>query len=125
MASGVYSVIAILNYVTQITTVADIPGTVEGNPVFAYHDAFNPNTAEVAELKSRYRAGTVGDVEVKEKLTIVLNNFLDPIRERRAYYEAQPNLVKEALAAGSEHARRVGAETMAEVREAMRINYLG
>ena len=63
---------------------ADIPGTVEGNPVFIYHDVFNPNKAEVEDLKTRYREGRVGDVEVKEKLTVALNNFLDPIRERRA-----------------------------------------
>ena len=62
---------------------ADIPGTVEGNPVFIYHDDFNPDQAEVEDLKVRYRAGTVGDVEVKERLTGVLNAFLDPMRERR------------------------------------------
>ena len=63
---------------------ADIPGTVEGNPVFTYHDAFNPNTEEVEDLKARYRAGKVGDVEVKTKLAAALNARLDPIRERRA-----------------------------------------
>ena len=63
---------------------ADIPGTVEGNPVFIYHDAFNPNMAEVDDLKARYRAGKVGDVEVKTKLAAALNAHLDPIRERRA-----------------------------------------
>ena len=63
---------------------ADIPGTVEGNPVFIYHDAFNPNMAEVDDLKARYRAGKVGDVEVKTKLANALNAHLDPIRERRA-----------------------------------------
>ena len=68
---------------------ADIPGTVEGNPVFQYHDAFNPNKAEVEDLKERYRLGKVGDVEVKEKLVLALNAFLDPIRERRAKYESQ------------------------------------
>jgi tryptophanyl-tRNA synthetase len=63
---------------------ADVPGTVEGNPVFTYHDAFNPNTAEVDDLKARYRAGKVGDVEVKRKLADALNIYLEPIRERRA-----------------------------------------
>ena len=63
---------------------ADIPGTVEGNPVFIYHDAFNPDTAEVDDLKERYRAGKVGDVEVKTKLAKALNAYLDPIRARRA-----------------------------------------
>ena len=63
---------------------ADIPGTVEGNPVFMYHDAFNPNKEEVEDLKARYRAGKVGDVEVKTKLAAAINTMLDPIRERRA-----------------------------------------
>jgi len=72
---------------------ADIPGQVEGNPVFIYHDAFNPNTAEVDDLKERYQAGTVGDVEVKEKLATALNNFLDPMRERRDHYESQTSTV--------------------------------
>ena len=63
---------------------ADIPGTVEGNPVFLYHDAFNQDRDEVADLKERYRAGRVGDVEVKEKLAAAVNAFLDPMRERRA-----------------------------------------
>src|SRR5918996_1667944 len=57
---------------------ADIPGTVEGNPVFIYHDVFNPNTEEVEDLKFRYREGKVGDVEVKEKLALAINRFLDP-----------------------------------------------
>ncbi len=74
---------------------ADIPGTVEGNPVFDYHDAFNLDRAEVEELKARYRAGKVGDVEVKEKLIVSLNAFLDPIRERRAKYESQSGLADE------------------------------
>src|SRR4029077_4753697 len=61
---------------------AAIPGSVEGNPVFTYHDAFNPNTAEVDDLKERYRAGKVGDVEVKTKLANALNAYLDPVAER-------------------------------------------
>ena len=60
------------------------PGHVEGNPVVLYHDVFNPNREEVADLKERYRRGAVGDVDVKQKLAAVLNTFLDPIRERRA-----------------------------------------
>ena len=54
------------------------PGHVEGNPVFAYHDAFNPDTDEVVELKRRYVAGNVGDVEVKQRLVAALNTFLGP-----------------------------------------------
>ncbi len=100
------------------------PGHVEGNPVFMYHDAFNPDHAEVQDLKDRYVAGKVGDVEVKQKLALALNEFLDPIRERRAHYQSRPDLVKEALATGSAHARRVAEQTMAEVRDALRLNYL-
>jgi tryptophanyl-tRNA synthetase len=100
------------------------PGHVEGNPVFMYHDAFNPDIDEVNDLKERYVAGKVGDVEVKQKLAKALNAFLDPIRERRAHYEARPNEVREALAKGTAHSKRVAEQTMAEVRSAMRIGYL-
>jgi tryptophanyl-tRNA synthetase len=99
------------------------PGTVEGNPVFIYHDAFNPNTAEIADLKERYRAGKVGDVEVKTKLAKALNEFLEPIRERRARYEANPGLVQEVLAKGIRRMQGEAAETMGLVREAMALNY--
>ncbi len=102
---------------------ADIPGTVEGNPVFVYHDALNPNTAEVDDLKARYRAGKVGDVEVKTKLANALNTHLDPIRERRAAILAKPAHLREMLFEGSRRARVVAAETMTRVREAMKISY--
>jgi tryptophanyl-tRNA synthetase len=100
------------------------PGHVEGNPVFMYHDAFNPDTAEVQDLKDRYVVGKVGDVEVKQRLARALNAFLDPMRERRAHYQAHPELVREALAAGTGHAKKVAEQTMAEVRAALRLNYL-
>ena len=102
---------------------ADIPGTVEGNPVFMYHDAFNPDVAEVEDLKARYRAGKVGDVEVKMKLANALNAYLDPIRERRAAALANPGRLKEILFEGSKKARTVAAGTMERVREAMKIAY--
>ena len=102
---------------------ADIPGTVEGNPVFIYHDAFNPNIAEVDELKARYRAGKVGDVEVKMKLAQALNAHLDPIRERRASALARPGYLRDVLFEGSARARVVAAETMSRVRDAMKISY--
>ncbi len=98
---------------------ADIPGKVEGNPVFIYHDAFNDDQAEVADLKERYRAGKVGDVEVKKKLAAAINRFLDPIRARRAELETQPRIVEEVLAAGSERARQEAAETLRLMKEAM------
>jgi tryptophanyl-tRNA synthetase len=102
---------------------ADIPGTVEGNPVFTYHDAFNANTEEVDDLKARYRAGKVGDVEVKTKLANALNVRLGPIRERRAALLARPERLKEILFAGSARAQTVARATMARVRDAMKISY--
>ena len=101
---------------------ADIPGRVEGNPVFEYHDAFNPDIAQVDEFKTRYREGTVGDVEVKLALAEALNNFLDPIREKRAHYEQNMGLVEDALMSGIAHTRVIAAETMRMVRDAMRIS---
>lgn len=106
-------------YTDPNRTRADIPGRVEGNPVFAYHDAFNPDQEEVDDLKNRYRQGKVGDVEVKQKLARALNAFLDPIRERRACYEAQPGLVKEIIVSGTQRMRQEALETMRLVREAM------
>jgi len=86
------------------------PGHVEGNPVFMYHDAFNPDAEEVDDLKQRYRRGAVGDVEVKERLTRALNSFLDPLRERRARYAADRGLVRDALEQGTKPgARRFGS----------------
>ena len=102
---------------------ADIPGTVEGNPVFTYHDAFNPDADEVEDLKTRYRAGAVGDVEVKRKLARALNAVLDPLRERRAEVLARPGRVREILMDGSLRARRIARETMEQVREAVGLAY--
>jgi len=98
---------------------ADIPGTVEGNPVFTYHDVFNPDKAAVEALKERYRAGSVGDVEVKEKLAQALNAFLDPMRERRARYEADRGFVDHLLVAGTDRARQEAQTTLIEVKKAM------
>ena len=102
---------------------ADVPGTVEGNPVFIYHDAFNPNKAEVEELKDRYRAGKVGDVEVKTKLAAAVNALLDPIRARRAETLRRPGYLKDVLVEGSRRARAVAQETMARVRDAVKLSY--
>ena len=103
---------------------ADIPGTVEGNPVFLYHDAFNPDAAEVDDLKARYRAGKVGDVEVKQKLARAINAMLEPMRERRAKIVARPGFAREVLMEGSRRARAVADETMERVREAVKLRYV-
>jgi tryptophanyl-tRNA synthetase len=95
------------------------PGHIEGNPVFLFHDAFNPDTAMVEELKERYRAGRVGDVEVKQRLAEALNAFLDPIRERRRFFEQQPDDIERMLREGTARAREAARRTMAEVRGAM------
>jgi tryptophanyl-tRNA synthetase len=110
----------VMNMYTDPTRVrADIPAEPEGNPVFQYHDAFNPNQAEVNDLKERYRQGKVGDVEVKKKLYAALENFLAPQRERRARYAANPNITNEILAAGAAKVRPISEETVRMAREAM------
>src|SRR5437764_4142468 len=99
------------------------PGHVKGNPVFVYHDAFNDNADEVHDLKTRYTKGKVGDIEVKQKLVVALNQFLDPIRERRAEFERKPSLLEDVLAEGSRRARIEARETLGVAREAMGLNY--
>ena len=108
------------------------PGKVEGNTVFTYLDAFSrpehfakylPEYASLDELKAHYRRGGLGDVKVKRLLIAILNEMLDPIRERRHYYEARIGEVYDILREGSEKARAAAAETLAEVRAAMKINY--
>jgi tryptophanyl-tRNA synthetase len=100
---------------------ADIPGRVNGNPVFVYHEAFNDDEEEVAELKERYRRGKVGDSEVKHRLAKAINRFLDPIRMRRAQYAQQPALVEEILMRGNRRMLKESEETMTLVREAMEL----
>jgi tryptophanyl-tRNA synthetase len=102
---------------------ADIPGTVEGNPVFIYHEAFNDDRAEVEDLQARYRAGAVGDVEVKTKLAAAVNRVLAPIRERRQAALARPGDLREILFEGSRRARRIAQDTMARVRDAVKLSY--
>ena len=99
------------------------PGTIEGNVAFVYHDLFNDDKAEVEDLKERYVQGKVGDVEVKKKLAVALNTFLEPMRERRARFEAQPDLVDDVIAAGNRVMADVARETMEQVREAMGLTY--
>jgi tryptophanyl-tRNA synthetase len=100
------------------------PGTVEGNPVFIYHDIFNPDTAQIDDFKERYRVGQVGDVEVKKALVKAINNFLDPIRERRRFLEQRPDDVIDILRKGAGRARPIAQDTVAQAREAMGLTSL-
>ena len=108
------------------------PGKVEGNTVFTYLDAFSrpehfsrylPEYSSLEELKAHYRRGGLGDVKVKRLLIAILNEMLDPIRERRRYYEERIEWVYDVLHKGSETAREEAARTLHDVREAMKINY--
>ena len=98
---------------------ADVPGAIEGNPVFTFHETFNDDRAEVDDLKTRYRLGQVSDVEVKQKLARALNRFLDPLRARRAEYESRPSFVDDILEAGASRVRPIARETLRMAREAM------
>jgi tryptophanyl-tRNA synthetase len=98
---------------------ADIPGKVEGNPVFIYHDVFNTNKAEVEDLKERYRAGKVGDVEVKHKLAAAINGFLDPIREKRSEFENKSGFVDEVIYNGTMVMREEARQTLSAMKKAM------
>lgn len=95
------------------------PGTVEGNPVFIFHDVFNTNKNEVEDLKKRYREGQVGDVEVKEKLAAALNIFLDPIREKRKHFAEDKGLVEQIIYEGTQKMIEVSNETVKEMRSVM------
>lgn len=108
------------------------PGKIEGNTVFTYLDAFSteehfakflPDYANLDELKAHYQRGGLGDVKVKKFLNNVLQDVLEPIRERRHYWEQRIPEVYEILRAGSKEAEAAAATTLHDVREAMRINY--
>ena len=103
---------------------ASDPGHVEGNPVFAYLDAFDRDLVEVAELKNRYRAGSIGDVAVKRRLAEVMNTELSPLREKRAQLAAHPERVLEILGDGTSKARPIAQKTMEEVSEKMGLKIL-
>jgi len=95
------------------------PGDVEGNPVFAYLEAFDPDSDCVSDLKEKYRAGRIGDVALKRHLADVLDAILTPIRERRASWERRRNEVREMLLSGTERARAVVGNTLREVLAAI------
>ena len=98
---------------------ASDPGTVEGNVVFTYLDAFDEDRAGVAALKAHYRRGGLGDMAVKQRLEAILQNVLAPIRERRASYASNPEYVLELLREGTKKARAVTAATLEEVRSGL------
>ncbi|MBN2049857.1 MAG: tryptophan--tRNA ligase [Spirochaetales bacterium] len=98
---------------------ADIPGTVEGNPVFIYHDIFNPDKEEVADLKDRYTRGAVGDVEVKEKLALAINTFLEPLRGRRREFAERKGFVDQVIYDGTMRMREEARETVTAMKKAM------
>ena len=106
-------------YTDPNRTSSDVPGKVEGNPVFIYHDAFNTNKEEVEDLKERYRKGKVGDVEVKDKLSLAINTFLEPIRERRLKYEKDVSLLNDIIMEGNRKLKEEAHITLSLVSEAM------
>lgn len=101
------------------------PGKVEENPIFLYLDAFDPDRAEVANLKEQYERSGLGNKLLKDRLTTVLEDFLGPVRARRAEYEANMGRVREALEHGTKRYRTLACETMALVRDALDLDYLG
>lgn len=98
---------------------ADDPGHIEGNVLFEYFDAFDKNKEEVKKLKEEYKKGKIGDVPLKKKLGEVINEFLEPIREKRKEYESNPKLVEKVLEEGIEKTRKEAGETMRMVKEAI------
>jgi tryptophanyl-tRNA synthetase len=101
------------------------PGIVEENPIFLYLDAFDPDTDTVAQMKDDYAKSGMPNKILKDRLTDVLQTKLDPIRERRAKYEQNMPLVREAVEAGTKRMRVIAAETMKMVRDALDLDYLG
>ena len=108
------------------------PGHIEGNTVFTYLDAFSrsehferylPDYANLDELKEHYQRGGLGDVKVKKFLNNIIQEELEPIRQRRKEYEKDIPEIYEILRKGSEEARKVAAQTLSEVKSAMKINY--
>src|SRR5258706_14152619 len=93
------------------------------NPLWAFHDAFNPDKAWVAEQQEAYRAGKVGDVVIKRKLVEVLNTLLEPIRSRRKQYESRPADVMDALRVGTIKANELAEETLWLAKKAMKQDY--
>ena len=104
-------------------TSPDIPGKVEGNPVFIYHDIFNQNKAEVDEFKERYKKGKIGDVEVKKSLAKNINLFLEPIRERRSQLKKNRGEIFDIIMDGSTRARKLAKENIDRIKDSMKISF--
>ena len=104
-------------------TSPDIPGKVEGNPVFIYHDIFNQNKAEVDEFKERYKKGKIGDVEVKKSLAKNINLFLEPIRERRSQVKKNRSEIFDIIMDGSTRARKLAKENIDRIKDSMKISF--
>jgi tryptophanyl-tRNA synthetase len=101
----------------------DLPGNVEGNVVFTYLDVFDTDTAKVSELKAHYHRGGLGDVVLKNYLFEVLNNFLEPMRTRREEFAKDSGEVMRMLLEGTQQTRQVAAQTMDQVRQAVKLDY--
>ena len=104
-------------------TSPDIPGKVEGNPVFIYHDIFNQNKSEVDEFKDRYKKGKIGDVEIKKSLAKSLNLFLEPIRERRSQLKKNRSEIFDIIIDGSTRARKLAKENIDRIKDSMKTNF--
>jgi tryptophanyl-tRNA synthetase len=102
---------------------ADIPGTVEGNPLFIYHETFNRNKDEVEEFKRLYRLGQIGDMPIKIRLMEEINGLLEPIRERRSHYEGKENQIMAMVMDHTSDARKTTRSVLKRVKTAMKINY--
>jgi tryptophanyl-tRNA synthetase len=98
-------------------------GRVENNPLWIFHETFNPDKKWVAEAKERYREGTIGDVECKRNLIDVLVAIIDPFRQRRMQYEQDIHQVKALLKEGTEKANAVANKTLMLAKEAMKQRY--
>ena len=110
-------------YTDPNRTSADIPGKVEGNPVFIYHDIFNSNKEELDDFKDRYSKGKIGDVEVKKSLIKNINNFLNPIREKRSEILKNKSEILDIIIEGSNTAREVARGNLELIKDAMSLNF--
>ncbi|MCB1828325.1 MAG: tryptophan--tRNA ligase, partial [Coxiellaceae bacterium] len=98
---------------------ASDPGKIEGNPLWVFHDTFNPDKKWVEETKAKYREGSIGDVDCKKKLIEVLVELLTPMQKRRAEYEKDPEHVLKVLRQGAEKANATAEATLKKVKEAV------